>query len=90
VSEGQRLFEAFNCVGCHAHDGGGIGPALMDAKWIYGGDPAEVYGSIMYGRPNGMPAFNGRIRESEAWEIAALRAKPCRITAESGRAGQRR
>jgi cytochrome c oxidase cbb3-type subunit 3 len=30
VSQGQRLFTAFNCVGCHAHGGGSIGPALMD------------------------------------------------------------
>jgi cytochrome c oxidase cbb3-type subunit 3 len=25
VSEGKRLFSAFNCVGCHAHGGGGMG-----------------------------------------------------------------
>src|SRR5436189_3689584 len=24
VSEGQKLYAAFNCVGCHAHGGGGI------------------------------------------------------------------
>ena len=30
VGEGQRLFVAFNCVGCHAHGGGGIGlPDLL-------------------------------------------------------------
>src|SRR6266545_1116448 len=29
ISEGQRLYHAFNCVGCHSHGGGGIGPALM-------------------------------------------------------------
>ena len=33
---GRRLYDAFNCVGCHAHGGGGIGPPLMDDKWIYG------------------------------------------------------
>src|SRR5437868_2631375 len=36
LSEGKRLYENYNCVGCHAHGGGGMGPALMDAKWIYG------------------------------------------------------
>src|SRR4051812_816874 len=29
VAEGQKLYEAFNCVGCHAHGGGAIGPPLM-------------------------------------------------------------
>src|SRR5688572_14423044 len=29
LSEGQRLFSAFNCTGCHANGGGGMGPALM-------------------------------------------------------------
>lgn len=26
LSEGKRLFLAFNCVGCHANGGGGMGP----------------------------------------------------------------
>src|SRR4051812_39181840 len=39
LSEGKRLFEQMNCVGCHAHGGGSIGPALMDDKWIYGSRP---------------------------------------------------
>src|SRR5437763_12954668 len=30
VSEGQRLYNQMNCVGCHFHGGGGIGPPLMD------------------------------------------------------------
>src|ERR1044072_292635 len=34
VSEGKRLYEQMNCVGCHFHGGGGIGPPLMDARWI--------------------------------------------------------
>jgi len=25
VSEGQKLYEQYNCVGCHAHGGGRIG-----------------------------------------------------------------
>lgn len=71
LAQGQQLYVQFNCVGCHAQGGGGIGPALIDATWIYGSDPPEIYGSIMYGRPNGMPAFRGRITEEEAWELAA-------------------
>jgi cytochrome c oxidase cbb3-type subunit III len=71
MSEGKRLYEAYNCVGCHAHGGGGMGPPLMDEKWIYGSDPLEVYGSIRYGRPNGMPSFRGKISEDQIWEIVA-------------------
>src|SRR5689334_23346973 len=65
VNEGQRLYRWYNCVGCHAHGGGGMGPPLMDAKWIYGSSPEDVYSSIVDGRPNGMPAFRGKILESE-------------------------
>ena len=28
--------------------------------------------SILQGRPNGMPAFGGKLPESEAWKIAAF------------------
>jgi cytochrome c oxidase cbb3-type subunit III len=71
MSEAKRLYESYNCVDCHAHGGGGMGPALMDEKWIYGSEPLEVYGSIFYGRPNGMPSFRGKIPENQIWEIVA-------------------
>jgi cytochrome c oxidase cbb3-type subunit III len=71
MSEGKQLYQFFNCVGCHAHGGGGIGPAFMDPVRIYGSEPAQIYSSIRYGRPNGMPAFGGRIPEAQIWEIAA-------------------
>lgn len=71
TATGKRLFNQFNCVGCHAHGGGAIGPALMDAKWIYGSAPENVYQSIMEGRPNGMPSFGGRITDQQAWDLVA-------------------
>ena len=71
MSEGKRLYESYNCVGCHAHGGGGMGPALMDEKWIYGSEPYQVYGSIRYGRPYGMPSFDGKIPDDQIWQIAA-------------------
>lgn len=71
MSQGKHLFEWFNCVGCHAHGGGAIGPPLMDADWIYGSDPASIYQTILGGRPNGMPAFRGRISQTQAWELVA-------------------
>jgi len=71
ISEGQRLYEWFNCNGCHASGGGAIGPALMDDVWIYGAAPANIYATIVQGRPNGMPSFRGRIPEQQVWQIVA-------------------
>jgi len=71
LSEGKRLYSSFNCIGCHANGGGDIGPALMDAKWLYGASPREIYISILEGRPNGMPAFRGRITDIQARQLAA-------------------
>lgn len=71
VSEGKRLYRAYNCLGCHGGGGGGMGPALMDDTWLYGSDATSVFNSIANGRPNGMPAFRNRIPEDQIWMIAA-------------------
>jgi cytochrome c oxidase cbb3-type subunit 3 len=71
ISEGKTLFSQFNCTGCHSNGGGGMGPPLMDDKWIYGSDPSSVFASIMEGRPNGMPAWRGRIPNYEVWRLVA-------------------
>lgn len=71
ISEGKRLYTWFNCGGCHFHGGGGIGPALMDDQWIYGSDPANIFASIVEGRPNGMPSFGGKIPDDQVWQIVA-------------------
>ena len=71
VSEGKRLYTWFNCVGCHAHGGGGMGPPLIDDEWLYGYEPQQVYATILQGRPNGMPAFMGKIPDFQVWELAA-------------------
>jgi cytochrome c oxidase cbb3-type subunit 3 len=71
LTEGKRLYAAFNCTGCHFHGGGGIGPPLMDDKWIYGFAPEQVYASILQGRPNGMPSYLNKIPNHQVWQIAA-------------------
>jgi cytochrome c oxidase cbb3-type subunit 3 len=71
LAEGKRLFNWYNCNGCHADGGGAQGPPLMDDLWIYGSSPANVYASIVQGRPNGMPSWAGRIPENEVWELVA-------------------
>jgi cytochrome c oxidase cbb3-type subunit III len=71
LSEGKRLYTWFNCVGCHAHGGGDSGPPLMDDQWIYGGEIDQIYLTIVQGRPNGMPAFGGKIPSQQIWQLAA-------------------
>ena len=71
VSEGKRLFNQYNCSGCHANGGGGMGPPLMDNNWIYGSEPQNIFTTIVEGRPNGMPSFRNRIPEFQVWELAA-------------------
>jgi cytochrome c oxidase cbb3-type subunit 3 len=48
-----------------------MGPPLMDDQWIYGSEPAQIFATIVEGRPNGMPAFAGKIPEKEVWELVA-------------------
>lgn len=69
VSEGKRLFNQYNCSGCHANGGGGIGPPLMDNYWIYGSEPQNIFTTIVEGRPNGMPSFRNRIPQYQVWEL---------------------
>jgi cytochrome c oxidase cbb3-type subunit III len=71
ISEGQRLFNWYNCSGCHANGGGGIGPPLIKKEWVYGGEPANLFDTIIKGRPNGMPTWGGRIPEYQVWQIVA-------------------
>jgi cytochrome c oxidase cbb3-type subunit 3 len=71
IAEGQRLYQWYNCVGCHANGGGAIGPPLIKESWTYGGEPAQLYDTITKGRPNGMPTWGGRIPEYQIWQIIA-------------------
>lgn len=72
TSQGKRLYKQYNCSGCHGSGGGGaMGPALMDDKWIYGSSSANIYATIVQGRPNGMPSFGGHIPEDQIWQLVA-------------------
>ena len=67
---GAGLFASMNCDGCH---GGGaigwVGPSLADGRWRYGGADEEIYQSIYYGRPKGMPAYGGALRSDAIWML---------------------
>ncbi len=71
VADGQRLYMWMNCAGCHGQGGGGLGPPLMDERWIYGSSLGEIHTSIALGRPNGMPPFAGRMSDDDMWKVAA-------------------
>lgn len=72
LSEGQRLYEQMNCVGCHGNGGGDIGPPLMDDVWIYGSNPEQIYASLVQGRPNGMPAYGRKLSQQQTWQLVAF------------------
>jgi cytochrome c len=69
---GANLFSSMNCDGCH---GGGaigwVGPSLVDGRWRYGGADDEIFTSIYYGRPKGMPAYGGVIGTDGVWMLVA-------------------
>jgi cytochrome c len=69
---GGNLFSAMNCDGCH---GGGavgwVGPSLVDGRWRYGGSDEQIFTSIFYGRPKGMPAYGGVIGTDGAWMLVS-------------------
>lgn len=71
TNEGKRLFSQYNCSGCHFNGGGGIGPPLMDEKWIYGDRPENIYSTIVEGRPNGMPSFRHKIPDNQVQQLVA-------------------
>jgi cytochrome c oxidase cbb3-type subunit 3 len=71
VSEGQTLYNMFNCVGCHAKGGGAMGPAFIDKTWLYGSTPRDIATSIIAGRPNGMPSFRGKLVPAQLYALVA-------------------
>jgi cytochrome c oxidase cbb3-type subunit 3 len=69
---GSQLYRSYNCLDCHGVDGSGaMGPSLADGRWRFGGTPSEVFESIYQGRPDGMPAWGGRISDTDIWRLVA-------------------
>jgi cytochrome c oxidase cbb3-type subunit 3 len=72
AENGAKLFSAFNCDGCHAGGAVGfVGPSLADGRWRYGGTDGEIYYSIFYGRPRGMPAWGGTLTADAIWPLVS-------------------
>ena len=49
LSEGKKLWSWYNCSGCHANGGGGIGPPLIKPAFLYGSEPANLFDTIIKG-----------------------------------------
>lgn len=72
IAEGAKLFVSYNCLDCHGAEGSGaMGPSLQDSRWHFGGTPGDVFQSIYEGRPDGMPAWGGRIADDQIWRLVA-------------------
>lgn len=72
MQDGRRLFNWYNCSGCHGgHAGGGMGPSLRDPVWLYGNRDDQIFDSIAEGRSNGMPSWGTKIPEEQIWELVA-------------------
>lgn len=87
VNSGKRLFVQYNCSGCHSSGGGGMGPSLMDDEWIYGGRLEQIHQTLVEGRPNGMPAWGGKVPDEQLWQIATYvrsLSLPATLAAQNG------
>jgi cytochrome c oxidase cbb3-type subunit III len=70
LQDGHRLFNWYNCSGCHGgHAGGGMGPSLRDEVWIYGNRDDQIFDTIVQGRSKGMPAWGTKIPEDQVWQL---------------------
>lgn len=73
AKDGKALFSSMNCDGCHSSDASGsVGPSLTDGRWRYGGRDEEIFNSIYYGRPRGMPAFGGLLGQGGVWLVVSF------------------
>lgn len=72
IERGMRYFTQFNCVGCHApNGGGGMGPALSNRFFKYGGEPANIFLTISHGRPLGMPSWGAFLPDEVIWDLVS-------------------
>ena len=78
---GAAVF-AENCASCHGEAGRGLaelgGPALNDAIWLYGGEPAQIAAQINRPRLGVMPPWQGRLDDDDDQDAGGLRAQPGR------------
>lgn len=73
ISAGKAIFKD-NCVLCHSENGEGIagsGPNLTDKSWIYGYDVKDVFTTVKYGRPGGMPEHENKLNPIQLQQVSS-------------------
>lgn len=72
---GKAQYDQF-CLACHGPGGDGnpvLGaPSLADDYWLYGDSDAALYETIANGRSGIMPAFDGRLDDTQIKMLVAL------------------
>lgn len=72
VAAGEKTFKA-SCAACHGEDlHGGIGPNLVDAEWIHGGKPMDLFNTVVNGvTEKGMPTWGPVLGQQRIAEVVA-------------------
>ena len=73
IAEGRTIYMQSGCNGCHGMGGGGMGPALLDDQWKFGGDDETLF-KLIKGRipQQTMPAvFGAVLTDDQVWKIIA-------------------
>jgi cytochrome c oxidase cbb3-type subunit 3 len=71
IAEGGQVFLQI-CAACHKPDATGlVGPSLVDPYWKYGHSDAELFQTVMEGRPAGMPAWGAQLGSEKVWRALA-------------------
>ena len=72
ATRGMQYFNTFNCIGCHApNGGGGMGPSLSNRTFKFGAQPASHFVVIAHGAPLGMPAWARVLSENVVWDLVS-------------------
>lgn len=73
IAAGSEIFTT-TCASCHKADlTGGIGPNLVDAEWVHGGQPQDVLKTITEGvAAKGMPAWGAILGPKKVQQVAAF------------------
>lgn len=73
LAAGEEVF-ATTCASCHKADlSGGIGPNLVDATWIHGGEPQDILKTVSEGvTDKGMPAWGKILGPQKVQQVAAF------------------
>lgn len=72
IEAGHKTFTS-SCVACHGEDlQGGIGESLVDATWLHGGTPMEIFNTVRSGvTDKGMPSWGPILGQQRIAEVVA-------------------